>query len=238
MNELTKRERLKQKIESHLRDLARQLVKFDTLEETLHYLMDSFWMDFTSDFVAILLKEGDQLIPKVWRGETLQVKHTLHLTVDPDSRLLQDALWWPNESGMSDSDFRKALENEKLSTWFTVPLKEREKTFGICIIGFRNFVPLIVEAENYFVEFGRDVAVAMELARDKERQKRKKIKGMEWLRENIFPGTSIEHMVEKKWSTVLGKERWQRQQAFFLYDEKKQLFNLSAPVLWDIRIPR
>ncbi len=237
MNELTKRERLKQKIESHLRDLARQLVKFDTLEETLHYLMDSFWMDFTSDFVAILLKEGDQLIPKVWRGETLQVKHTLHLTVDPDSRLLQDALWWPNESGMSDSDFRKALENEKLSTWFTVPLKEREKTFGICIIGFRNFVPLIVEAENYFVEFGRDVAVAMELARDKERQKRKN------QRHGVVEGKYFPRYVNrtyggKKWSTVLGKERWQRQQAFFLYDEKKQLFNLSAPVLWDIRIPR
>ncbi|MGG2200729.1 MULTISPECIES: helix-turn-helix domain-containing protein [Paenibacillus] len=227
MNELTKRERLKQKIESHLRDLARQLVKFDTLEETLHYLMDSFWMDFTSDFVAILLKEGDQLIPKVWRGETLQVKHTLHLTVDPYSRLLQDALWWPNESGMSDSDFRKALENEKLSTWFTVPLKEREKTFGICIIGFRNFVPLIVEAENYFVEFGRDVAVAMELARDKERQKRK-IKGMEWLRENIFPGTSIEHMVEKMVDRA-GKGTMAAAASIFLYDEKNNCLIYQPP---------
>ncbi|MGG1598250.1 helix-turn-helix domain-containing protein [Paenibacillus naphthalenovorans] len=228
MNNMNKRERLKQKIESHLRHTARQLVKFDTLEETLNYLMDSFWMEFTCDFVAILLKSDNLLVPKAWKGETRQVETALYFQVPSESKLLQEALWGPNGSiGEGEEEFHMALEAENLSTWFTVPLKEREKTFGLCIIGFRNFVPLILEAETYFVEFGRDVAVAIGLAKEKERQKRK-IKGMEWLRENIFPGSSIEQMVEKIVDRAV-KGTMAQSACVYLYDDQHFRFTYQPP---------
>lgn len=55
------RVQLIEKIDTHLRNTARQLIKFNTLHETLDYLIESFWKQFKCDYVSILLKEGDFL---------------------------------------------------------------------------------------------------------------------------------------------------------------------------------
>lgn len=225
-----KSKRLKEKLDNHLRQTARQLVKFDTFEETLNYLLESFWREFACDFVAIILKDKEKLVPRVWRGATVEIERVLTLAVDECSpNLLLDALWWPNENvtGGNECLFRKAIEKEELSTWFTVPLKEETKGFGFCIIGFRNFVPLIIELEKIFVEFGKDVASAMNLAQQKEIQKRK-IKGIEWLRENIFPGSSIEELVEKIVERA-GKGTNAQEAYIYLYDENKNCFTYQPP---------
>ncbi|WP_181351217.1 hypothetical protein [Thalassobacillus sp. CUG 92003] len=67
MNE-NKRERLIKKVENHLRMTALQLVKFDTEEEALQYLTDSFQSQLGCDFVGVNLKERDYIAPKVWSG--------------------------------------------------------------------------------------------------------------------------------------------------------------------------
>lgn len=238
MNQESKRERLKEKINSHLRRIARQLVKFDTLDETLHYLLESFWMDFTCDFVAIVLLEQEYLIPKVWKGNVQQFEHSFPIPLACCSpNLLKDALWWPNENitGADRCEFQKTLEAENLSTWFTVPLKDDTQSYGFCIIGFRNFVSLVLEAERMFVEFGKDVAVAMALAKEKEKQK-KKMKGIEWIRENLFLGSSLEQLVGNIVERA-GKGTRAGVSYIFLYDELENCLVFQPPAYGSPDVP-
>ncbi|ARK28880.1 helix-turn-helix domain-containing protein [Halalkalibacter krulwichiae] len=230
MGQDMKQEKLKQKINSHLRNVTRQLIKFDTLQETLNYLLESFYQEFTCDLVGVILKEGDQLFPKVWIGDGFTIEETLKLSLkDCSTNLLEDAFWWPNDrQENSDCSFKKAMEKEELSTWFTVPLHHKNNQFGFCIIGFRDFVPLVIEAEKIFAEFGHDVAVAMDLAKEKERQKRK-IKGLEWMSENIFPGSSIEELIEKIVERA-GKGTKAKGASVHLFDEVHNCFTFHPPV--------
>src|SRR5699024_8906214 len=182
---IDKKEKLKRNINNHLRKMTRQLIKFDTFQETLNYLLESFYREFTCDLVAVIFNENEKLIPKAWIGEGFTIETNLCLELENCSpNLLKDALWWPNDQqDHIHCEFHNAIQRENLSTWFTVPLKNNNKSIGLCVIGFREYVPLVVEAEKTFAEFGHDVAVAMDLAQDKEKQKRI-IKGIEWFREN------------------------------------------------------
>lgn len=60
MNKSEKRTKLVEKIENHLRLTARNLVKFDTIQETLDFMVESFQLEFSWDFVAIVLREDDR----------------------------------------------------------------------------------------------------------------------------------------------------------------------------------
>ena len=66
--ELTIKEKLVKRLENHLRQTSRKLIKFDSEEETLKFLSDSFRSELSCDFVGILIKDGDYFIPKVWSG--------------------------------------------------------------------------------------------------------------------------------------------------------------------------
>jgi DNA-binding PucR family transcriptional regulator len=225
-----KQEKLKQKIDEHLRNMTRQLIMFDTLEETLNYLLETFYKEFTCDLVGVILNENNRLTPKVWIGDYSTIQTSLNLDLSECSpNLLEDALWGPNDKEKSTHcEFRKALEKEKFSTWFTVPLKNYNKSLGLCVIGFRDFVPLIIEAEKIFAEFGRDVATAMDLAQEKEKQKRK-INGIEWIRENIFPGSSIEQLIEKIVERA-GRGTHAKGACVYLFDDINNCFTLHQPI--------
>lgn len=67
------KKKLKEKIEMHLRSATRKLITFDTVQETLNYLLESFYNEYTCDVVAILLKEDGQLVPKVWKGGNFNI---------------------------------------------------------------------------------------------------------------------------------------------------------------------
>ncbi|MGJ9383137.1 helix-turn-helix domain-containing protein [Salipaludibacillus sp. CF4.18] len=224
-----KQEKLKQKINTHLRSITRQLIKFDTLEETLNYLLESFYKEFTCDLVGVILKEDNKLIPRVWIGEEFTIEKTLRLDVeDCSANLLEDALWGPNDQQETfPCSFRKAMEKEEILTWFTVPLNHNKKQIGLCVIGFRDFIPLVIEAEKIFVEFGHDVAVAIDLAKEKEKQKRK-IKGIEWIRENIYPGSTIEDLIEKIVERA-GKGTQAKGAMVYLFDEPNSCFSFHPP---------
>ncbi|MET1177407.1 hypothetical protein ABG775_05460 [Peribacillus simplex] len=71
MNKSEKRTKLVEKVENHLRLTARNLVKFDTIQETLDFTVESFQLEFSWDFVAIVLRGDDRLYPKVWKGGSL-----------------------------------------------------------------------------------------------------------------------------------------------------------------------
>lgn len=229
MSIVDKKEKLKKKIDQHLRRITRQLISFDTVQETLNYLLDSFYKEFTCDLVAVVLNEEGRLVPKSWIGEGFKVGETLQLDIDSCSpNLMRDALWWPNhKEEQVTCAFHEAMQKESLSTWFTVPLMNEQESFGICVIGFRGFVPLIIEAEEIFTQFGHDVAIALHAAREKERQKRK-IKGMEWIKQNIFPGSSIEQVIEKVVERA-GKGTQATMAAVYLFDENNSQFIFHPP---------
>ena len=197
MRNISKRERWIERIESHLRYTARHLVKFDSLEETLHYIVNSFWLELPCDFVGIIVKENNKLIPKSWKGGSEQFQYAFPISLDRCSPHILEEGWDVGRADQSTAcDFKYLMQRENISTWFTLPLKEEEESIGFCIVGFHNFVPLIYETEPIFIEFGKDIAVAMKMAKDKEMEK-KKMRGIKWFNENIFPGSSIEHLVEK-----------------------------------------
>ncbi|WP_240689017.1 helix-turn-helix domain-containing protein [Ammoniphilus sp. YIM 78166] len=224
----SKREALIERIETHLRRTARHLVKFDTLEETLNYLLDSFWMEFTCDFVAIILKDNQVLIPKAWKGGTKQFETAFPMRLDRCSSNLGET-GWDTERIEADNpcEFHKLMKREKLTTWFAVPVKDDEESLGFCVIGFQQFVPMITETERIFLEFGKDVAVAIRLAQDKE-VGQKKMKGIKWFNENIFPGTPIEQLVEKIVEQASGGTRAQFS-CIYLYDEVANEFYFQPP---------
>ncbi len=231
------KKKLKEKIEMHLRSATRKLITFDTVQETLNYLLESFYNEYTCDVVAILLKEDGQLVPKVWKGGNFNIDQIMNLSLkvcSPD--LLEYALWGSaKEEGLETCAFADGLKSENIATWFTVPLKQSEKTgYGLCVIGFYDLVPLIIEAEQNFTEFGHDVAVAIELAQEKEEQKRK-IKGIEWIKENTFTGSSIESVIGKVVERAIKGTKAQGA-CIYLYDETNRCFTLTPPIHGTIKL--
>jgi DNA-binding PucR family transcriptional regulator len=236
LNSNSKRERFKERIETHLRRTARRLVKFDTLEETLNCIIDSFWMEFTCDLVAVILKDNNFLISKVCKGGTKEFEEAFPIPLDQCSpNLLEEGWTIEKTKDNTQCNFQKILKNENISTWFTLPLKDEDTSLGFCIIGFHHFVPIIAEAERIFVEFGKDVAVAMKLAQTKEIDK-KKMKGFEWINENVFLGSSIEQLVEKIVERACRRTN-AKEGCIYLFDQTTCCFLFQPPSFGPMLMP-
>lgn len=217
-----------------MRTTARRLVGFDTLEETLDHAITSFWAELPCDFVAIILKDGEWLYPKAWRGGSDGFEASFPIRLDRCSPNILAEGWdvEKTEDGFQ-CDFQNIMKQEQITTWFTLPLKDGEESLGFCIIGFYNFVPLITETERIFVEFGKDIATAMKLAHMKEIDT-KKMKSIKWFNENIFPGSSLEQLVEKVLELCCRGTR--ADEAYiYLYDEPQHSFLLQRPYVGEGR---
>ncbi|RAK14086.1 DNA-binding PucR family transcriptional regulator [Anoxybacillus vitaminiphilus] len=234
--ELAKKEKLIKRIENHLRKTARQLVKFDTEEETLQYLISSFRSELDCDFVGIILKEREHIIPKVWSGESnIFVNHFPLKIVQCSPEFFNRSLTVQEMEGEPVCELTQLL-NKSITTWFTVPLKDSRNSFGFCVIGFKNVVPLLIEMQKTFDDFGEDVAVAMALAKQKEAQK-KKITGVEWITKNFILDSPIEQVVEKIVERA-GKGTNARVACIYLYDEKENCFTFQPPSYGEMKRPK
>ncbi|HHW35897.1 MAG TPA: GAF domain-containing protein [Bacillales bacterium] len=232
---LSKRDILVKRIENHLRLTSRQLVKFDTEEETLQYLINSFRSELHCDFVGIFLKEEHQLFPKAISGGSESFVHSFPLNIiDCSNELLTKSLTIEN-THIQDCQFSKLLMTEKITTWFTLPLKEANNISGFCVIGFMSAVPLFIEMDDTFNEFSKDVAVAISLAKGKEKQKEKMI-GIEWFSQNLLLDSTIEQLVERiveraaKGTKATGA-------CIYLFDEKEDCFVLQSPAYGVVKQP-
>lgn len=224
-----KRKKLIKNVENHLRTVARKLIKFNTEEETLKYLIDSFRSKFPCDFAGIMIFEEDKLIAKVTSGEEVAFTDSMPLTVhDRANPLLYNALTY-DEMLLETSDcaFTGLLKKEKMKTWFSVPLIEEGTSYGFCIIGFNNDIPLYKEMDCVFSEFGKDVAVAIKLARKKEAEKRK-LYGTKWISRNLSLHSRKEEVVESIVERA-GKGTDSRNACIYLYNEENNRFHFQAP---------
>ena len=224
---VTKEQRLIKKLENHLRLTARQLLKFDTEEEVLQYLVDSFQSRFSCDFVGVIIKEGDYIIPKVWSGGLVSLKKSFPMRVDRCTPLLfQQSMKYDDEDLDPSCEFIQLLQAEILKTWFTVPIQDEQKNYGFCTIGYLEYITLL-EMEEIFDEFGKDVAIALSLTRRKEREQMKMM-GIEFISKNLSFNESIENIVEKIVGHA-GKSTNATFAGIYLYDEKQNYFQFQPP---------
>lgn len=216
-------------IDSHLRNLSRQLIKFDTVDETLYYLLDSFFNRFQSNYVSILSKNNDYLEIKVSKGKAEHFEGNFPLNLNDFSTLfLSRAICSYDTIDKEGQCFFYNNLKENFPTWFTVPIKESDsKTLGVCVIGFKKVAPLSRNAQNLFEEFGKNLASAIETAKKKEREK-KKIEAIELLKGNVNLGISVEQLVDN--ITERAGKLTNAESAFiYLYDHVKNYFVFQEP---------
>lgn len=224
------------KVENHLRKTARQLIKIDTEEEALRYLIDSFRLELSCDFVGVVLNEDGCLLPKVWSGSLPSITDFFPLPIAECSpKLLHQSVTNEMIDAFENCQLTEMLKNAEVNTWFTAPLKDELHYFGFCIIGFFSSVPLL-DMESQFEEFGKDVAVAIVMARQKERQL-KKIKGIEWISQNLSLHSPLEHQIADL-TTKAGKETNADFACIYLYNEKENCFVFQPPAFGDMKHPR
>ncbi|MGE7590662.1 helix-turn-helix domain-containing protein [Peribacillus sp. NPDC101480] len=223
----SKREKLMRKVDNHLRKTSRYLIKINTEEEALQYLTDSFRSELYCDFVGVVLEEGGQLLPKAWSGNIPSVTEAFPFSTDDcSSKLFRQSMTYKTAEVPEKCHMAKVLKKANIKTWFTVPLKDDIHHFGFCIVGFLSFVPLL-DMEVHFEEFGKDMAVAMAMAREKETQL-KKIEGIEWISKNLSLDAPLEQHIAELTSRA-GKGTNADFACIYLYNEKENCFVFQQP---------
>lgn len=234
-----KKERLIEKIDTHLRRTARQLIKFNTLNETLNYLIHSFWNQFTCDYVSILLKDNEYIFNRSFKGTSpyFEKQFPLALSLISEAFLHKPLCSYDFVKKKKDPcALLKSIEAEGFSAWFTVPIKENAKeSYGVCVIGFRSDILLLPDAHKLFIEFGKDIAVAIDLAIHKEQEKRK-IKGIEWVKENLWLGESTDSLMEGIVEQA-GKGTNGDLACVYLYDEWNHCLIYQPPTYGTLEVP-
>jgi len=232
---IDKQERRIKQVENHLRLTARQLLKFDTEEEAVQYLTDSFQTQLECDFVGVILTEGEIILPKVWSGELVSLKSKFPINIEDCSPVLFQKSLKTGDNTAKDCKFLNLLEDENVETWFTVPLKDDQVNYGFCAIAYLEQTPLF-EIYEVFDEFGKDVAIALTLAKRKEKE-RQRLMGMEWISQNLSLDNSIEKLVARI-TTQAGKATNADFAGIYLYNEKQGYFKFQPPSYGKIDKPK
>lgn len=232
MGGIQKTKQMIEKIDAHLRKTARRMVQFDTLDETLHYLIDSFHQQYGCEYMAIIYLEDHVLKLKAKKGEARQFEsafplelHRCHaqFLLEPTSSLYDVV------NPTQDCPILKGLEREKFQSWFTIPIrKEEDSSLGFCVIGFRSFVKLVPGAEKLFEEYGKDIAISFQLAQQRENEN-KKIEGLDWLKENVYLGGSSLEQIVGNIVDRAGKGTNAKEAYVYLYDEHENTLLLQPP---------
>lgn len=232
---VTKRERLMKRIEYHLRNTSRQLIKIDTEEEALQYLTHSFCSELHCNFVAVIFNEGGQFSPKAWSGNLTSLATVFPLHSDEcSSRLQYQSITDQTADSPEVCLLAEKLKSAGVETWFTVPLKDDIQHFGFCVVAFSSYVPLL-DMEISFEEFGRDIAVAIAVARQKESQL-KKIEGFGWISKNLSLDVPLEKHIHEVTSKA-GMETNAHFSCIYLYNEDENCFVFQQPSYGEMKYP-
>ncbi|KOS68825.1 PucR family transcriptional regulator [Lysinibacillus contaminans] len=223
-----KEEKIINRLEQHLRMTSRQLIKIGTEEEAIHYLIDSFKSELYCDFVGVILAETGEFVPKAWGGNANEFGNVFPMEIDKCSPvILEQSLHSKETNKREDCILMTKLKETGVKTWFTVPLTDDVHRYGFCIIGFFTYVPLL-EMDEIFDEFGKDVAIAISLARRKDQQLRK-IEGIEWINRNLSINQSLKENISE-FTTRAGLGTNAQSACIYLFNEKENCFDLQVPI--------
>src|SRR5699024_10829891 len=123
----------------------RKLIKVESEEEALQYLSDSFRAQLYCDFVSVIFVEKNKYIPKIWSGKGDAMRQAFPLDSSVCSgKLMIHSLTNEEESLVTDQcKLFSLLDQNEVKTWFTVPIYDELQSFGFCLIGFYDYVPLL-----------------------------------------------------------------------------------------------
>ncbi len=231
-----KKDKLMKKLENHLRSTARHLIKFDTEEEVLQYLTATFHSELYCDFVGIIINEGGNFLLKAWSGTLPSVTEAFPLSItDCSPKILLQSVTFESTESAEKCQLSKILKDANVKTWFTVPLNDNDYFLGFFIVGFLNYVPLL-DMGTSFEEFGKDIAVAMAMARQKNSQL-KKIEGIEWISRNLSLNAPIEKHIEEL-TTRAGEGTNADFSCIYLYNENENCFVFQPPSYGMLECPQ
>ncbi|WP_071394747.1 helix-turn-helix domain-containing protein [Bacillus tuaregi] len=226
--EITNNEKIVKRLDAHLRLTTRQMIHYDTEEETLKFLVHSIRSKLSCDFVGIILIDGDRFIPKLWEHALTTGIESFSLSVDQcNPNLLTKSMMFTSKDKDSTCEFTNLWIEQELPAWFTVPLKDEFHSLGFFIAGYLQPVTFFPELEQSFDEFGKDVAAAINLFKSKELQQTR-IQGVEWINQNSSLDLSVEAAVAKLAkgaSKLVGADA----ACIYLYDENKNCFIYQPP---------
>src|SRR5690625_4173960 len=223
-----KRDHVIRKVEEHLRKMTRKLIKIDSEEEALQYLSDSFRAQLYCDFVGVIFIEEDEYTPKIWSGKGDDVRESFPLDVNSCSKKVMKHSLTNEDVSLEINKCKlfSLLEANDVKTWFTVPINDEIQRFGFCLIGFFEYVPLL-EMSKHFDEFGKDVALAINLTREQSTQI-KKTEGIEWITQNLSIGSSFEETI-REITTRAGEGTNAKFACIYLYNDIDNRFILQPP---------
>ncbi|HEY4600498.1 MAG TPA: helix-turn-helix domain-containing protein [Cerasibacillus sp.] len=225
-----KRQKIIERLEKHLRKTRRELIKMDTEEEAIQFLIDSFIDELYCDFVGVILVQDDEFIPKAWEGDVSKVETAFPLRRENCSpKLVSQSLRYVDKDLLGQCQLSQHLEDVGVETWFTVPLLDGENKFGFCIIGFYTYIPLL-DMYHIFDEFGQDVAVAISMARQKNKQL-KELKEIDWV-QYFSINKSLEESI-REFTLRAANVTNASSACFYLYNEKAGYFKLQTPTFGD-----
>lgn len=226
---------LVKKLESQFRKTSRQMIQLETEEETLHYLVDSFKTTIACDFVGIILKNNGQYEPRIWGGQFDQIIHSFPVKISDCSEFFMVTSMYKNEYETSETcAIHHMMEASQMSMWFTVPLVHEENQYGFCLIGYHRPVELL-NMEHIFNEFGKDVALAIKLIRERK-QYIALTKGLDWITNHHSPNSSISTMV-RELTKRAAKTTQSQFAAIYLYNESSHTYDLQPSMYGDEQIP-
>jgi sugar diacid utilization regulator len=181
--------------------------------------------------VSIATLENQRLNIKVQRGESSCLAAGFPMEMmDCLPQLFEEPLCsFDVIRGKDQCALLTRILKERFQTWFTIPIRREDgNRLGLCVIGFRSFVPLVLDASKMFEEFGKDIATALDVALQKEAE-HQKVQGLEWLRENAYLfGYPIERIVEKIVERA-GRGTGASAAVVYLYDEASQRLLIQPP---------
>lgn len=229
------REDVIRKVEHHLRKMTRKLIKIDSEEEALRYLSDTFRMQLYSDFVSVIFIENDQYIPKVWSGEDRGISHYFPLSKDDcHEQVIKKSLTnFEFEKNNVQCKLYYILLENGVNTWFTVPIYNEVQPFGFCLVGFFDYVKLLAMSKH-FDEFGKDLALAIMLTREREAEV-KKTEGIEWITHSLSIDSPLDVTI-KEITTSAAKGTNAEFACIYLYNDIDDCFIYQPPSYGEIPI--
>lgn len=226
------------KTEQHLRGMSRHLIKIDSEEKALQYISNSFQKQLHCDFVSIIFLEEDIFRLRIISGK---VKESFTNIFPVEARKCAAGLLKKSMNNEVYDDKNEScqiinsLQNATVNTWFTVPIQDDLEVIGFCVIGFYEKIQLL-EMKNQFEEFGKDIALAIQITRERKKQL-KKMEGIEWVTKNLSLDLPFKEKILEI-TTRAGKGTNAQYACIYLYNDIDNEFIFQSPSYGNKEMPK
>lgn len=215
-------------LSKYLRDVSRKVLKVDTQEEILNYLVDSFIKEVNCDFIVISRLEQGRLVLSNIRGDFGELNNLFPQPIeDVNPLLLNYSLRSDDDSLDDDSPVRKLFERKGIESWFTIPIAEESDFYGLVIAGFYDKTALYEQMQSTFDELGNYTAIALKIIK-RNNEKENSQFDLGWLSKNLTFNDSLYELVNKVISFA-GKESKSQYAAIYLLNEEKDSLIYQEP---------